>query len=160
MVLSTQSLDAVKENEAFVILKIQPKSVLKTRKSDFDGLVDDDDDFDWSEESSQPNSATSEPATDNVSAQHPTSQMLKLCEKIVNKLLNFGRLRAQREDGLVAVVKQSHAPRPMARVGFLARQHIQAAQPIWTGHQRIRVLKAQECQTGQGVLQWEEGSRF
>ncbi|KAI3821707.1 hypothetical protein L1987_09279 [Smallanthus sonchifolius] len=45
--------------------KEELQSVLKTRKSDFDGLLDDDDDFDWSEVSSQPNSATSEPVINN-----------------------------------------------------------------------------------------------
>ncbi|KAI3803680.1 hypothetical protein L1987_31840 [Smallanthus sonchifolius] len=48
-----------------LLIRRSPKSVLKTRKSDFDGLLDDDDDFDWSEESSQPNSATSEPVINN-----------------------------------------------------------------------------------------------
>ncbi|XP_076949111.1 la-related protein 6C-like [Bidens hawaiensis] len=47
-----------------LLIRRSPKSVLKTRKSDFDGLLDEDDNFDW-EESSQPNSGTSEPATDN-----------------------------------------------------------------------------------------------
>nr|GEV00037.1 la-related protein 6C [Tanacetum cinerariifolium] len=47
-----------------LMIRRSPKSVLKTRKSDFDGLLDDDDDA-LSEESSQPNSATSEQAVDS-----------------------------------------------------------------------------------------------
>ncbi|KAK9048314.1 hypothetical protein SSX86_032721 [Deinandra increscens subsp. villosa] len=47
-----------------LLIRRSPKSVLKTRKSDFDGFLDEDDDFDWSEESSQPNSATSESVID------------------------------------------------------------------------------------------------
>ncbi|XP_071691760.1 la-related protein 6C-like [Rutidosis leptorrhynchoides] len=50
-----------------LLIRRSPKSVLKTKKTDFDGVIDDDDDFDMSEESSQPNSATSEPAVDNNS---------------------------------------------------------------------------------------------
>ncbi|PWA76671.1 Ataxin-2, C-terminal [Artemisia annua] len=48
-----------------LMVRRSPKSVLKTRKSDFDGLLDDDDDAYLSEESSQPNSATSEQAVDS-----------------------------------------------------------------------------------------------
>ncbi|KAI3808541.1 hypothetical protein L1987_24494 [Smallanthus sonchifolius] len=48
-----------------LLIRRSPKSVLKTRKLDFDGLLDDDDDFDWSEVSSQPNSTTSEPVINN-----------------------------------------------------------------------------------------------
>ncbi|KVH93263.1 la-related protein 6C [Cynara cardunculus var. scolymus] len=41
-----------------LLIRRSPKSVLKTRKSDFEGFLDDDDDaFDLSEESSQPSSA-------------------------------------------------------------------------------------------------------
>ncbi|KAI7739937.1 hypothetical protein M8C21_029339 [Ambrosia artemisiifolia] len=48
-----------------LLIRRSPKSVLKIRKSDFDGLLDEDDDFDCSVESSQPNSANSKPAMDN-----------------------------------------------------------------------------------------------
>ncbi|KAI3525395.1 hypothetical protein L1887_04160 [Cichorium endivia] len=49
-----------------LLIRRSPKSVLKTRKSDFDGLLDDDDDvFDMSDEPTQPNSAPAELAIEN-----------------------------------------------------------------------------------------------
>ncbi|KAL4588757.1 hypothetical protein LXL04_001652 [Taraxacum kok-saghyz] len=48
-----------------LLTRRSPKSLLKTRKSDFDGLLDDDDVFDSLEESSQPNSAPAELVLEN-----------------------------------------------------------------------------------------------
>ncbi|KAF5787029.1 putative lupus La protein [Helianthus annuus] len=73
-----------------LLIRRSPKSVLKTRKSDFDGLLDEDDDFDWSEESSQPNSATSEPAIDNNIQENSKKGWARGCGKSKSRTPTHG----------------------------------------------------------------------
>ncbi|XWS54841.1 hypothetical protein CRYUN_Cryun10bG0124100 [Craigia yunnanensis] len=118
-----------------LLLRLSPKSVLKNRKSEFDGILDEDDSplTEYSEDSSQPNNAESieNNAEDNG----------------VGSKKGWGKGR-----GKVCGRVQNHGGRGLLLHLLILAMHCNLK------HLLNRRLRAQECQMEPGVSPWGEAS--